>query len=116
MHELALAIDIVDLASDAAAKLGAVRVTAVRLKLGALAGVVKEALLFSFDAATVGTPLEGTRLHIEDIAATVWCVACEAERELVDPAVRRCPQCNSLAARLIRGDEMQLTALEVGEA
>ena len=116
MHELGLAIDIVDLASEEAAKLGAVHITGVRLKIGALAGVVREALLFSFDAATIGTPLEGARLHIEDVPATVWCPSCDAERELVDAAIRRCPQCDSLAPRLIHGDEMQLTGLEIRAA
>jgi hydrogenase nickel incorporation protein HypA/HybF len=116
MHELGLAIEIVDVVAEEAAKLGAVRVTGVRLRVGALAGVVKEALLFSFDAATAGTPLEGARLSIEDVPVVVWCPSCAAERALADAAVRRCPTCDAVAPRLVRGDEMQLTGLEICEA
>jgi hydrogenase nickel incorporation protein HypA/HybF len=40
----------------------------VHLKLGALAGVVKDALLFSWDLACADTPIAGSRLAIEDTA------------------------------------------------
>ena len=116
MHELSVALAIVDLASEEAAKLGAVQVTAVRINLGALAGVVKDALLFSFETAIAGTRLEGARLHIDDVPVTVWCSLCEAERELANGTVRRCPVCDSVSSRLVRGTEMQLTALEIRDA
>jgi hydrogenase nickel incorporation protein HypA/HybF len=116
MHELGLAIDLVDVASETLSRLGPVKVKAVRLRLGPLAGVVKEALLFSFEAAATGTRLEGARLRIEDVPATAWCGVCEAERELVDAAIRRCPICQAPTPRLIRGDELQVLGLEVEDA
>ena len=45
MHELSIAMSIVEMAEEEAAKHGGVQVTAIHLKLGALSGVVKEALL-----------------------------------------------------------------------
>ena len=45
---------------------GDVQVSAVHLKLGALSGVVKEALLGSFEMACEDTPLKGARLVVEE--------------------------------------------------
>ena len=66
MHELSIAMSIVDLATEEAQRQGAVRVEAVHLKLGALSGVVKEALLFSWDLACRETPVEGAKLSVEE--------------------------------------------------
>ena len=69
--------------------------------------------IFSFEAATEGTPLKGARLEIEDVPLTVWCGSCRAERELSNIASRRCPVCNAVAPQVIRGEELELRALEV---
>jgi hydrogenase nickel incorporation protein HypA/HybF len=113
MHELSVALSLVDLACEELSRLGAVRVDSLHLRLGALSGVVKDALLFSFDAAAQGTAVEGARLEIEDVAATVWCRDCAAERVLAQLARRRCPVCNAVAADIVRGEELELVRLEV---
>ena len=53
-----------------AARNNAGRVQSVRLRLGSLAGVAREALLFSYGIACEGTPLEGSRLLIDDAEGT----------------------------------------------
>ena len=49
MHELSIAHSLVEIAEEAAAKAGVARVTVVHLRLGVLAGVVQDALLFGFE-------------------------------------------------------------------
>jgi hydrogenase nickel incorporation protein HypA/HybF len=66
MHELSIAVSIVELASEEAERHRPARVEAVHLKLGALSGVVKDALLFSWDLACDNTAIAGCRLAIED--------------------------------------------------
>ena len=66
MHELSIAMSIVDMAQEEAERRN-VQVDAVHLDLGALSGVVKEALLFSYGVACDGTLLEGSRLVVTDI-------------------------------------------------
>ena len=61
MHELSIAMGIVDAAMDEARQRG-VQVSAVHLRLGALSGVVKDALMFSYEVACQDTPLAGSRL------------------------------------------------------
>ncbi len=65
MHELSIAMSIVELAEEEAERRG-VQVEAVHLKLGALSGVVKDALLSCYEMACEGTPLAGSRLLIEE--------------------------------------------------
>lgn len=64
MHELSVALSLVDLASQEGARLGG-RVCAVHVKIGALAGVAKEALAFSYEIACQDTPMAGSQLVIE---------------------------------------------------
>src|SRR5208282_1532272 len=66
MHELSIAMSIVELAEEEAVRRG-VQVEAVHLKLGALSGVVKEALLSCYDMVCEGTALQGSRLVVEDV-------------------------------------------------
>ncbi len=62
MHELSIAMSIVELAQEEAGRRGDIRIKAVHLRLGALSGVVKDALLSSYEMACDDTPLEGSRL------------------------------------------------------
>lgn len=111
MHELSIAASIVDLAQEEAQNLG-VRVLAVHLKLGPLSGVVREALLGSYEMAAAGTPLESSRLVIEDVPVIVFCPQC-AERRTVRVQWLGCPQCGSPTPQVLQGTELQVTALEV---
>src|SRR5438132_1256533 len=66
MHELSIAMSIVELAGEEAEERGGCTIQAVHLKLGPLAGVVKRALLASYEMACEGTVLENSRLIIEE--------------------------------------------------
>jgi hydrogenase nickel incorporation protein HypA/HybF len=113
MHELSIAISIVQIAAEAAENNGGGTVESLYLKLGKLSGVVKEALLFSWDLACAGTPIEGARLVIEEVPITARCVACEADRTLVSVNDLACPVCNGPMPTILSGRELQLTALEI---
>ena len=66
MHELAIATALVEVACEEVAHRRLERVQALHVRIGPLAGVVKEALLFSFDLAAAGTPIEGARLEVQE--------------------------------------------------
>jgi hydrogenase nickel incorporation protein HypA/HybF len=66
MHELSIAVSIVEIAEQELFRHGGERIRSVYLQLGPLAGVAKEALLFSFGLACEGTAAEGSSLVIED--------------------------------------------------
>ena len=64
MHELGIALEVVDIVTRRAA--GA-RVKRVVLEIGALTAVLPDALSFSFQLASVGTSAEGAELTIVDL-------------------------------------------------
>jgi hydrogenase nickel incorporation protein HypA/HybF len=112
MHELSIAMGIVDAALEEAEQRG-VQVTAVCLRLGALSGVVKEALLFSYEVACEGTPLAGSRLVIEDVPVVIYCAQCKQERELKSVQSFTCPECGTPTMDVRQGKEIEVFALEI---
>jgi hydrogenase nickel incorporation protein HypA/HybF len=113
MHELSIALSIVDIACEESRRLGNAQLKAVHLKLGPLSGVVKDALLFSWQLACEETPAAGSRLEIEEVPVTVWCKACDAERTPESPLDFRCPVCQGTAIEVRSGAELQVCALEI---
>ena len=65
MHELAIAESLVDRVVE---RTVGRRVVAVTVRIGDAAGVVADALSFSFDVVTVDTPIAGARLVVEEVA------------------------------------------------
>jgi hydrogenase nickel incorporation protein HypA/HybF len=114
MHELSIALGIVDLAETESERLGG-KVTAVHLRIGALSGVAADALRFSFDVATADTVLAGSRLVIEEVPATVFCHHCNAEITLPSIQSFVCPRCRLTAPDVRSGRELELVALEILE-
>lgn len=112
MHELSIAQNLVELAGEEARRRGWARVRAVHVRLGVLAGVVKEALSFCFDIVAAGTPVEGARLVIEEVAVEVFCPRCRQPRRLPEPLPMACPECGTRTAEILRGRELELFALE----
>jgi hydrogenase nickel incorporation protein HypA/HybF len=112
MHELSIAMSIVDMAQEEAERRG-VKIDAVHLELGPLSGVVAEALLFSYEIACSGTCLEGSRLVIQEVPIEVYCPACKAERVLSSMQWFCCPECGTSTTEVIHGKELAVIALEV---
>ena len=107
-------MSIVDAALEESARRG-VQVTAVHLRLGALSGVVKDALLFSYEVACQDTPLEGTRLIVEDVPVIVFCPQCRDQRTLASVQSFTCPECGVPTMDVRQGKELEVFALEVRE-
>jgi hydrogenase nickel incorporation protein HypA/HybF len=114
MHELSIAMGIVDAAMDEARQRG-VQVSAVHLRLGALSGVVKDALLFSYEVACQDTPLAGSRLIVEDVPVTIFCQRCHQTRVLESAQAFLCPECGTPTMDIRQGKELEVFALEVEE-
>ena len=115
MHELSIALSLVDAACEEAARLGDVRVEALHLRLGPLSGVVRQALEFSFEVAAEGTPIAGAQLRIQEVPVTVLCPLCGIERQLASVQHFRCPVCATPTPEVVHGRELELVALEVVE-
>ena len=113
MHELSIALSIIEGAEEELSRQGGGQVHAVHLRLGPLSGVVKEALLFSYQLACEGTLLEGSDLLIEDVPLGIQCPQCQAERAPISMQCLRCVECGTPAERVLHGAELDVFALEL---
>src|SRR5258706_6626473 len=102
MHELSIALSIVEMAEEEAEKRGSVIVNAFQLKLGLLSGVVKEALLASYDLACEGTPLANSRLIVEEVPIVVYCPACQARSTLTSTQRFACSECKAPVSEILQ--------------
>ena len=63
-------MSLVDAICEELPKLGDVSIRSVRIRVGALSGVVPDALTFAFDVAADGSRVAGARLDIEATAGS----------------------------------------------
>lgn len=111
MHELGITRNIVAIAADAAAGR---RVTRVTLEIGALSGVMADAIAFCFDVVAKGSALDGAVLEIRTVAGRGRCTACD--RELETPTLfTPCP-CGSRAIERIAGEQLLIKTIDLEEA
>jgi hydrogenase nickel incorporation protein HypA/HybF len=111
MHELSIALSVVEQVEEEAARHeGAVKT--VYLKVGILSGVDCQALRFAYEMACAGTSLAGSMLEIESVPVLICCPACE-EQYTPRPQELFCPRCITPAPTILRGTELEVTALEL---
>ncbi|HEV3199931.1 MAG TPA: hydrogenase maturation nickel metallochaperone HypA [Bryobacteraceae bacterium] len=115
MHELSIAISLIEAAQEEAEKHHAAGVTAVHLRLGALAGVERDALLFSYGLASEGTPLEGSQLIVEEMPVMVFCASCRERRPIRSLQSFCCAVCDTPATEIVQGRELEIVALDIDQ-
>lgn len=112
MHELSIAMSIVDVAQEEAERRG-VRVIGVHVKIGEISGVVKDALLASYEMACFETPLQGSQLLVEEVPVLIFCPQCKGPRAISSVQLFCCRECGTPASEIVQGKELQVVALEV---
>lgn len=110
MHELSIAMSIVEICTEEVQKAEAERVTRVEIEIGSMAGVETEALVFSWDVATKDTPVDGAPLIIHHIEALGRCRECGKEFK-VENFYSPCPFCGAFGYEITRGKELQIKAI-----
>jgi hydrogenase nickel incorporation protein HypA/HybF len=113
VHELSIALSVVESVAEHLMANGGGRVRGVTLRVGALSGVEVPALRFAFPEATAGTSLQDAVLQVEEVPAVAFCPACGEERSLPSIQRLRCPVCRTPTPRIVRGRELEILAVEV---
>lgn len=116
MHEVSIAMSLVDAVTEQASAEHADKIISVHVRIGAMAGVVKDSLQFAWDLTTEGTVVQGARLIIEEVPLTVFCPQCDAPKTIEGHPILQCPQCGTLTPTILSGRELQLIAMEVPDA
>lgn len=113
MHEASLALSILDVIVDRCVAEGFRVIESVRLRIGRAAGIMPEALLFSFDAAKSDTPARDAKLIIDIVPLGGSCSGCGRDFEVEEAYVLNCPRCGSDTFRIDKGREMEIVEMEV---
>jgi hydrogenase nickel incorporation protein HypA/HybF len=112
MHELSIAMSIVDIVSKEAEAAGADHVAEVELDIGMFSGIEYHSLESALEVATRETIMEGTKFRINRIEPVAECSKCQ---HLFAPGrvFSSCPECGAMNSRLVKGKELQIKSLVV---
>lgn len=91
------------------------RVTAVRVRVGALRQVVPDALEFSWTLLRDFEGLGDAELELELVPAQVSCRSCRAASHITSRFSVACPQCGSADVEIVHGEEFLVTSIEIDD-
>lgn len=112
MHELSVTESILNIATNHAAKAGAIKVTDIHLVIGKLSTIVGESVQFYWDIISKDTICESSRLHFTHKEARFYCLDCQNEFN-IENEMTPCPSCESTHVQLISGEEFYLDSIEI---
>lgn len=112
MHEIGIMQSALDIAFKWAARNGAERITCLSLRVGALSGVVPDALEFAFEALKQDTPAEAARLEVEFVPLLLGCPDCRREFT-TDGFSYQCPDCGRFDTEIRQGRELEIARVEL---
>lgn len=113
MHELSIALSIIEVAEDHLQRQDGGRVETVRMKFGPLGGVVKEALISAYELAIEGSLLAGSKLVFEDVPVEIQCETCGKPQPVKSIQQMTCAVCGTPSANVVRGRELEVVAMEI---
>ncbi len=114
MHEMSIALSIVEAVDAKAREEGAAKITGIDLLVGRLSGIETESLKFCFSAASKGSLAEDAVLAIDEREGTGECTVCRSSFP-VSFYYAECPECGSLAVSIISGEEFQIKSMTIEE-
>jgi hydrogenase nickel incorporation protein HypA/HybF len=112
MHELSIAQNIMKIVASSAQRSGATSVKTIRVRAGALRGIVPEQLLFLFDFVKKETIAEDATLEVEIVPVKAECKDCQ-RMFLVQNFEMICPECQSKDLSVISGMELDVKEIEI---
>ena len=113
MHELSIALSILDIAAEESERRGGCGIGAIHLRMGPLSGVVPEALQSAFELARHEYAFSGARLVIEETPILLRCDRCGPGRPAVSPQMLCCRDCGSPGGGVESGRELEVYAMEL---
>ncbi len=111
MHEYSLVESLVSRVEQEARKRGALKIHALSVRVGELAGVDPELFQTAYDTFRAGSMCADAPLTLKRVAATWSCPTCK--RAIARGEILRCPECN-VPAQLDEGsDALTLDGIEM---
>ena len=114
MHEMSLALSIVDLAVETAGREGGERVSEVEIEVGNMAGVMADALQFCLEAAARTTIVEGAAFKFVETSAIGECPSCKNSFKVAS-FYAACPDCGQEGVAVSGGQDLKVISLVIEE-
>ena len=112
MHELSIVASLFEILEEKAKENKAKKILSVKLKVGALSGVVPEFLETAFNIYKKDTIASESKLKIEEVPLKVRCQGCGTEI-VKDDFVFICEKCDSRELKTLSGTELLLEKIEM---
>lgn len=114
MHEMSIAQNIIEIVEEISKENQVKQVKKVIVKIGKLVAVVPDSLMFCYETLTTGTHLENSKLEIDIIPISGKCNECGKTFE-VESYFFACPFCEGSDVKILHGQELNISELEVDE-
>ena len=112
MHEMSIAMSMIDIVKEEMQKCDAKTLRSIRLNIGQMSAVVPQALSFCFEVITKGTEMEGARLVMDVVPLRGYCGSCDKEFEIKD-YIFACPFCGTKKIQTLSGRDLAIVEIEV---
>lgn len=110
MHELSIAMSIVELAKKEAKKQNALQINEIEIDVGKFSGVDIPSLTFVLESIIQHTIMHKCRIQINQIEGKSRCLDCGCEFDAPE-IFSICPDCQSYKTQLLSGRELKLKSL-----
>jgi hydrogenase nickel incorporation protein HypA/HybF len=110
MHELSLAMEVIELAQREAVKNGVSTIREILIEVGNLSGVEADTFQSALEMVVKDTLLENSIVKIIRTPGKGKCSMCEIEFELIT-RVDYCPKCGCFPSEILEGQEFRVVSL-----
>lgn len=112
MHEMSIAMQILDIAMKEAKVNNAQKVLSIKIRAGELRGIVSDLLTNCFDIISKGTMAEEASISVEELPLEAQCSTC-GRIFRVQNYTYQCPHCQSKNVETVQGLELVVQEIEV---
>jgi len=114
MHEFSLCQNLLRQVEKVAAEHPQAEVKRIHVQIGPLSHITAQQLIDTFAIVSAGSRVAGAELHTETIPLRVSCPDCGTESD-VEAAHMACPTCGGQDTRVVSGDDLIVTHVELQE-
>jgi len=113
MHEVSIALSLLDIVEKKCREAGYQSIDSVRVKVGKASGILPEAFSSALDVAKKDTLARHAEFMIDLVPLGGFCNGCGREFEMEGSYVLECPKCASLSFKINKGYELEIVDMDV---
>jgi hydrogenase nickel incorporation protein HypA/HybF len=113
MHEVSIALHLLDIIEKKCREEGCQTVESVKVRVGKASSVQPEAFSFAFEVVKKDTVAQNARFMIDLVPLGGTCSACGNRFETEEVYILECPSCGSPSFQITQGYELEIVEMEV---